>query len=646
MTTAAESLATPLVQQAPMVDSVEREQLRMLFEHMAVGMVLATVFALLLAAHLHGIVPTGQLAIWLVLKLGIVLPRVVLALRYRRGPVADPPRWMLISNALLAVDGFVWGLGGLWFTQVPMAQAAVVASSLCCVACVATFGLQVSFKATLAYVAPMVSFTAAGMLMSGNEGGLISFAGLVLVLLLMLSTARRAERRLLEGVRLRLLAQQIADERAQALVVLRGHNEQKSRFIATVSHEVRSPLHGIISLAELMDRDISDPAMRSKMALITSTGQHLLTIVSDLLDLSKIEAGSLRIDPKAFDLSEQLARLSAMYLTRAQQAGVALDTRFALPSPLWVVGDSSRVRQVIDNLVGNAIKFTPSGGTVTLQAALLPDRGVEIVVTDTGPGISQADQLRLFRPFEQGSASPDKAREGAGLGLAIAHDLVALMQGSLGCESEVGRGASFRCLLPLPLATVPVADTGLAGATAPAAAPKAPGAEAVRPFDATALALVVDDDPVSALVATAALQRAGWGVEVVTDGQTAVDRLTALETEGRPRLVVMDCDLPRLDGLEATRRVRACEKRAGLSAVRIVALTGRATAEDRADCLKAGMDEVFSKPFSMAALTEAAARYAGDRGDVRSTASRPTGAAMLAAGSSDAKAPSESAFKP
>ncbi len=620
MTPAAQPLAAPPVLQAPPPDSVEREQLRMLFEHMAVGTFLATAFAGLLAAHLYGVVPSGHLATWLGLKLGIALPRMAQVALYRRRRVGDTRRWMMVTNALLAADGLVWGLGGLWFTQgPPMTEAAIVAACLCSVACVATFGLQVSFKATSAYVAPMMAFTAIGMLTRDADPGLVPAAGLVLVLLLMLSTARRSERRLLEVFRLRLLAQQIADERAQAVVVLEGHSERKSRFIATVSHEVRSPLHGIISLAELLDREVTEPSLRRKVELIASTGQHLLTLVSDLLDMSKIEAGTLRLDPKVFDLSEEIAQLATLYLARAQRAGIHLHTCFTFPSPLWVVGDNGRVRQVLDNLVSNAIKFTPRGGSVSLTVTLLAQRGVEFVVSDTGPGISQADQARLFHPFEQGSAGPEKAREGAGLGLAIARDLVAFMQGSLGCESEVGRGSSFRCLLPLPLAPAPAAAP-VPHQPAPAAAPvpqPQPGTPAgpARRVDPAALALVVDDDEVSALVASAALQRAGWAVEVAHEGRIALERLTSAAGWERPRLVLMDCDLPQLDGLEATRRVRAWEKRTGARPVRIVALTGRATREDRADCLRAGMDDVFTKPFSMAALAEAAARHASDAGD-------------------------------
>ena len=609
MTPVDQPVQMPHVPQVSVLGAVQREQLRMLFEHMAVGTLLATAFAILLATHLHGSVPAGMLGPWLVAKLVIVLPRIALVVRYRRGRIADEGRSMQISNVLLAVDGVVWGVGGLLFTQLPMAQAAVVASSLCCVACVATFGLQVSFRATLAYVAPMIAFTAVGMLLRGNEGGLLSFAGLMLVLLLMLSTAWRAERRLLDVVRLRLLAQEIADERGQALVIQQRHSEQKSRFIATVSHELRGPLHGIFGLAGLLDREITDPALRSKVALIAATGQHLLTIVNDLLDMSKIEAGSLRMAPKPFDLSEELARIGALHLPRAQQAGVMLDTQLALPSSLWVVGDSGRVRQVVDNLVGNAIKFTPPGGQVTLRVTSHPAQGFEFVVTDTGPGISKGDQARLFHPFEQGSAAPDKAREGAGLGLAIAHDLVALMQGSLTCESDIGHGACFRCRLPLPLAP-PHAEGGVAAQEDPTA--RVSDAAVARHSAAPALALVVDDDEVGALVATAALQRAGWDVEVAPDGQSALDRLTTPAAQGRPQLVMMDCDLPQLDGLEVTRQVRAWERRVGIRPARIVALTGRATLQDRTDCLNAGMDDVFTKPFSMAVLTDAAMRLAGE----------------------------------
>lgn len=579
-------------------ESAQSEQLRMLFEHMFAGTLLSTGFAIFLAAHLYGIVPSGLLVVWLLLKLGIAAPRIAQVIVFRRRGAGDTRRWALLTNTMLAVDGFVWGLGGMWFTQGPMVEAAVVAASLCCIACVATFGLQVSFKATSSYVVPMMVFTSIGMLGRGADFGIYSAAGLALVLLLMLSTAKRAERRLLEVFRLRALAQQIADERAKAVSVLKAHSEHKSRFIATISHEVRSPLHGIISLASLLDHHIAEPALRRKLELIVSSGKHLLTLVSDLLDMSKIEAGTLRLDPKAFDLSDELDQLVTLYLARAQHAGIHLHTRLAFPASFRVIGDSGRVRQVLDNLVGNAIKFTPRGGSVSLTVAASGEGDVSFVVSDTGPGISKADQERLFRPFEQGAADPDKAREGAGLGLAIARDLVAFMQGSLTCESELGRGATFRCILPLPIAPAAQQESQpqVALNTTPEALGSAP------------LALVVEDDEASALVATASLERAGWVVDVVADGDVAVKRLTMPSV--RPLLVLMDCDLPQLDGLEATRKVRAWEKRSGAKPVRIVAVTGRATRQERSECIQAGMDDVFNKPFSMAELAAAATRHA------------------------------------
>lgn len=580
----------------PGVGSAELEQLRPLYEHMTLGTLLATGFAGLLGWHLYGTVQTGLLVAWLVLKLAVAVPRMVQAMLFRHHGADSPARWWLATNATLAADGVVWGLAGMWFTQGSMVEAAVVAASLCCVACVATFGLQVSLKSTSAYVVPIMAFTAIGMLGRGSEFGLFSAAGLMLVLLLMLNTGRRAERRLLEGLRLRALAQQLADERARAAAVLKAHSEHKSRFIATISHEVRSPLHGMIGLAGLLEQQIGDAALRHKAALIGSSGKHLLTLVGDLLDMSKIEAGALRLDPRAFDLAQELDELTTLYLARAQEAGIHLHTRLAFPAPLRVVGDSGRVRQVLDNLVGNAIKFTPRGGSVSLAVSVAGDQRVSFVVSDTGPGISKNAQERLFMPFEQGTSDPEQARAGAGLGLAIARDLVTFMQGTLSCESEPGRGATFRCVLPLP--------------PAPPAQPPAPAAAAPARHTSGVIgtALVVEDDEANAIVTTAALQQGGWIVDLASDGETALERLT--QAAARPQLVLMDCELPALDGLEATRRIRAWERRTGARPLRIVALTGRSTRQERAECLQAGMNDIVSKPFSLAELAAVAQRYA------------------------------------
>jgi len=588
------------------IGSAELEQLRLLYEHMTLGTLLATGFAGLLGWHLHGTVQSALLVAWLVMKLAVALPRMMQALLFRQRRVDDGARWWLATHAMLAADGVVWGLAGMWFTQGSMVEAVVVAACLCCVACVATFGLQVSFKATSAYAAPMMTFTAIGMFGRGSESGVVLGVGLIFVLLLMLSTGRRAERRLLEVLRLRALAQQLADERARAAAVLKAHSEHKSRFIATISHEVRSPLHGIIGLADLLEHQVRDQALRYKAALIGSSGKHLLTLVGDLLDLSKIEAGAMRLDPRAFDLAQELDELTTLYLARAQEAGIHLHTRLAFPAPLRVVGDSGRVRQVLDNLVGNAIKFTPRGGSVSLTVSAAGDQRVSFVVSDTGPGISKSAQERLFEPFEQGTSDPEKARAGAGLGLTIARDLVTFMQGTLSCESEPGRGATFRCVLPLPPAPPPQPQPQ------PQPQPPAPAAAVAGSARHTSAvigaALVVEDDEANAIVTTAALQQGGWIVDVVGDGEAALERLT--QPSARPQLVLMDCELPELDGLEATRRVRDWERRTGARAVRIVALTGRSTRQERAECLQAGMNDIVTKPFSLAELAAVAQRCA------------------------------------
>ena len=571
---------------------VETEQLRLLFAHTAAGTVIATFFALLLARHLSKTISQDLLITWVGLKIAIAIPRIAQAMIFRRSGTTDPKRYAFWTDALLLIDGILWGLLGLITAQTSVIDAAVVEASLCCVACVATFGLQVRLKATMAYVVPIIGLTALGLAKLGGEFGYMSAAGLALALVLMLSTSARSERRLTEIFKLRVLTQQISQERAEALLLAKLESDRKSRFVATVSHEIRTPLHGILGLAALVRQSVPHALERERIDLITSSGQHLLRLVNDLLDLAKFESGTLRLERTTFSLVQEMEQLSVVYTARASQANVHLHTRLSLPSNLWVESDPSRLRQVLENLLGNSIKFTPRGGTVTFEVSHSPDDEIVFAVTDTGPGIAPEDLARLFVPYQQVS-DERMAKEGTGLGLAIARDLVKLMGGSIECDSKVGEGSTFRVRLPMLVVPEP---------PRPAAPPPAASVTPAARAKAHTI-LLVDDDEVSAMVGVAALEQAGWRVETATRGAEAVGHCNHLAS--RPSLVLMDCDMPGIDGLEATRQIRQWESEQQLKPMVIVALTGRADRAEHRDCIAAGMDHVLTKPFSMAALVVA-----------------------------------------
>ncbi|MEF7613991.1 ATP-binding protein [Aquincola sp. MAHUQ-54] len=568
----------------------------MLFAHTALGTLVATGFAMVLAAHVQGRVDPAALLLWVGLKLGVALPRVVQAQLYRARGRPGTPGWQRWTVGLLALDGACWGLGGAWLMQSSDQElVAVIAASLCSVAAVATFGLQVRQQATLAYVVPMILPTALSLMARGDQLGWTGGVGLLLFLLLLLSTARRSELRLAEVFRLRFLTARIAEERAEALAMAQRESQVKTRFLATMSHELRTPLHGILGLARLMAAEQPDSPLRHRLGLIEHSGEHLLQIINDLLDLSRIEAGRVELKPAPFYLLAELEELVDIYLVRCQEHGIGFRAQVDIEPECQVIGDATRLRQVLHNLLGNAVKFTERG-EVRLEVRWV-DVGLAITVADTGPGIDEADLPHIFDAFTQVRRPGTVPGAGVGLGLNIAREITQAMQGRLRCDSTPGRGTTFELLLPL------------------APLPAAPHDRAAEPPpEAGGLpqhVLLAEDNDVNALLAEAMLERLRCAVTHVRDGQAAVDAAAA--PGGRPDLVLMDCQMPVLDGLEATRRIRDAERRAGWPRLPVVALTANSAQEDRQRCAAAGMDAFLSKPFTEEELKAVMAAVSGGR---------------------------------
>ncbi len=359
----------------------------------------------------------------------------------------------------------------------------------------------------------------------------------------------------------------------------------KSAFLATMSHEIRTPLNGVLGMAQAMASDGLDAAQRERLAIIQQSGEALLAILNDVLDLSKIEAGKLEIEDIPFHLSGVAGTACSAFADLARSKGVTLVLDLGSAAGCYL-GDPTRVRQILYNLVSNAVKFTEDG-QVRIEAAY-DDGRLDIRVTDTGVGISQENLGKLFGKFDQLDSSTTRRFGGTGLGLSICHELALLMGGEIAVTSFAGVGSTFTLHLPLKR---------LGDEDAPA--PEATTEAEVAPLGLRVLA--AEDNRVNQIVLTTLLAQVGITATLVDDGQAAVDAWNGDEWD----VILMDVQMPVLDGVAATRAIRDAEASNGRRRTPIVALTANAMAHHVSQYLAAGMDTHVSKPIQATMLYEA-----------------------------------------
>ena len=382
-------------------------------------------------------------------------------------------------------------------------------------------------------------------------------------------------------------------EREEALARAEASNREKSMFLAVMSHELRTPMNGVLGLAELLKRSALDEGQRNLVSTIESTGTTLVRIINDVLDLSKIENGAVDFEEVPFSVEESVRAVVATLGASARLSSATLGAEMPEDLPRVALGDPHRLQQVLTNLVGNALKFTP-GGTVRVEVTWQADSDGAAEVTfrvhDDGIGIEASELGRLFEAFAQADSSVSRRYGGTGLGLTIARLLVQGMGGEIAASSRPGHGSTFEFTLRLAV----VEETG--GAARAAGPARGSSARAMR-------VLVAEDNLVNQRVARGMLEALGHEVSVASNGAEAVKVAGAESFD----LVLMDVNMPVLDGLDATRRIRSLD--AASSAVPIVALTANAIEGDRQICLDAGMDGYLSKPFTMDELDAAVAEF-------------------------------------
>lgn len=368
-------------------------------------------------------------------------------------------------------------------------------------------------------------------------------------------------------------------ERAEAA------SRAKSQFLAVMSHEIRTPMNGILGMTQAMQADPLPALQRERLDIVAESGAALLTILNDILDLSKVEAGKMELESVAFDLGILLGNLRSTYASTADDQGLILALDLGDAAGLYR-GDPTRLRQILSNLISNSLKFTAQGRIDI--AARRDGQTLVLTVADTGVGMTTEVIARIFNPFAQADASTTRQFGGTGLGLSIVHELTRLMQGRIDVDSRPGEGSRFTVVLPLPW-------------LGPAVGTPAPSASDIRQGGAGLRVLAAEDNAINRLVLQTLLGQFGIEPTIVENGAQAVEAWLGGDWD----MVLMDVQMPVLDGFGAARAIREREAAQGLPRTPIIALTANAMPHQRDECLAHGMDAVVAKPIDVRALISA-----------------------------------------
>jgi signal transduction histidine kinase/CheY-like chemotaxis protein len=566
-----------------------------------VAYVLAVAVGVVLRSELEPLVFAGWLLVSTLLFVGRLVALRCFA-KSRDGILPEANGYAKAYQGLVLTSGFVWGAGGwiLFPAHSELHQLALLII-MAGMAAGAVSALSPLLRIYNLFVSLVVLPMATILLTQGDEIHSVLGVLFVFFLLIVSRSAFNMQRALVAALENRFRNEAMVQTLQAAREAAEAGSRAKNEFLANMSHEIRTPMNGVLGTLQLLRETRMDAGQADLLATARNSAESLLQILNDILDFSKIEAGKLRLEQVPFSLPgliEALRQIMAPLLAERSIAfEAAIDPRLAGR----LVGDPLRVRQILNNLLSNAVKFTEQG-RITVRAAVVDrieeDLLVRLEVIDTGIGIAAADQRKLFQSFSQADASLTRKYGGTGLGLAIVRQLVHLMDGCCGLESTLGEGSRFWCEIPLAVAQAGPAAEEEEGRVLPA--PETPLAGAV---------LLVEDNPVNQKIAVGLLQKLGMTVTVADNGQEALGLLGQQDFAA----VLMDCQMPVLDGYAATAAWRAVEAQEDRRHIPVIAMTAHAMEGDRERCLAAGMDDYLAKPVKKEALAAMLGKWISTR---------------------------------